>query len=189
MEIVFDGQQSDEKILAVLSPHIGRLTVNIGKILIVLIAFYLVLWAIASFLPDTASKIRIAATLLFIAGLAASIWWSLVTFRKSKTYLTDRRIMRFELLSPIYTAKRSLFWSESLKAKGYSTNILWRLLKIGTVQVEPHAATDESVRVTDIYLYEDVANYIDKIIFSLKNNPTTIGDVRPFIAKPKGQRQ
>lgn len=186
--IVFDGQQTDEKILAVIRPHGFTLAFSFLKACLILVFFYAVLFSTATILPEASGQIRLWSTVLFILLLVGSLLWITTVFKKATTYITDRRIIRFELLSPIYTAKRALFWTEALKAKAYSTNLFWRLLKIGTVQVEPQAADHESVRVTDMYLFEDLANYLDKIIFTVKSNPESITSLRTFIPKPKGQR-
>ncbi len=46
----------------------------------------------------------------------------------------------------------------------------------------------EDVRVTDVYYFEDLANYIDKILFTFKNTPGDIAAIKPFVPHPKGQR-
>lgn len=186
--IIFGDQQTDEQILAVIRPHEFTLAFSIFKACLILVFFYAVLLSIATILPEASGHIRLWSTVLFTLFLVGSLVWITTVFKKAVTYITDRRIIRFELLSPVYTAKRALFWSEALKAKAYSTNLFWRLLKIGTVQVEPQAADHESVRVTDIYLFEDLANYLDKIIFTAKSNPENIRTLQTFIPKPKGQR-
>ena len=38
------------------------------------------------------------------------------------------------------------------------------------------------------FAHDDLANYIDKILFMYKNQPSELSTLRPFIAKPKGQR-
>ena len=84
--------------------------------------------------------------------------------------------------------KRALFWSETLKAKAYAPNMIFRMLKVGTIDVEPQLADHEDVRITDVYYFEDLANYIDKILFTFKNKPTDVAAIKPFVPKAKGQR-
>lgn len=186
--IVFDGQQTDERVLSEIKPHPYTLIFTIVKVTTFLLFFYAVLLGIASIIPSAEAQIQLWSTLFFVLTVAGSLLWVITVFNKSITYITDRRIIRLELLSPIYTSKRALFWSETLKAKGYSTNLIWRLLKIGNVQVEPQAAGHENVRVTDVYLFEDFANYVDKIIFITKNTPNEIVNVQSFVPKQKGER-
>jgi len=53
--------------------------------------------------------------------------------------------------------------------------------------VEPTALrTMEDVRITDVYYFEDLANYIDKILFTFKNTPAEVANLKPFVPKPKG---
>jgi len=185
---VFDGQQSDEKILAEIRPHIYSEIFAFVKVILILLIFYLVLLSISTLIPVVSGVIRLLSTVFLLISLVGFVSWMIMAYNRSVTYITDRRIMRFEQLSPIYKAKRALFWKEALKAKAYQTNIIWRMLKIGTVQVEPQAADQESVRITDIYLFEDLANYIDKIIYIIKNKPQDISTLRSFIPKFKGMR-
>jgi hypothetical protein len=91
-------------------------------------------------------------------------------------------------VSPFFVTKRALFWNEALKAKAYASNIFFRSFKIGTIDVEPQLAEHEDVRVTDVYYFEDLANYIDKILFTFKNKPEDIASIKPFVPKVKGQR-
>ena len=96
--------------------------------------------------------------------------------------------MRFDKPSPFDVAKRALFWNEVLKAKGYSPNILYKLLRIGIIIVEPQLSDQENIVMYDMTYYEDTANYIDKILFTFKNKPMETAMLKPFVAKPKGER-
>ena len=62
------------------------------------------------------------------------------------------------------------------------------MLRIGTVEVQPKMDEHESVRVTDVYFFEDLANYIDKILYLVKNSPDDIATIRLFVPKPAGSR-
>ena len=46
----------------------------------------------------------------------------------------------------------------------------------------------EDVSVGHVYYYGDLANYIDKIIYTFKTKPSEIQSVRPFVPKPAGKR-
>ena len=50
-----------------------------------------------------------------------------------------------------------------------------------------HTAADD-IELTDIFLYRDLGNYIDKILFTYKQMPKEVADIHPFVPKPKGQR-
>ena len=184
----FDGQQSGERILSVLKPNHLPIATKTILLAVALLFFYVILLSIKQFIPDFPNSILSLITFIFLFILAISVTWSTMVYKKGLTYLTDRRIIRFEPISPFFISKRALFWTEALKAKAFQTNMIWRMMKIGAIEVESHAHPGESVKVTDLYLYEDIANYIDKIIFIIKSNPGDMKLLKPFVPKPKGQR-
>ncbi|KKR86473.1 hypothetical protein A2875_04135 [Candidatus Gottesmanbacteria bacterium RIFCSPHIGHO2_01_FULL_46_14] len=177
----FEGQQEGERILYTVSPHPLVKTIAITRILVLALVFFIITYLISP-------TIGIIALVISIVLVAGGIWWNTHVYKTSKTYLTDRRVYRIEVVSPFFQTKRALFWTEALKAKGYAPNMFWRMLKIGTVEIQPHLDTNEGVRITDVYFFEDLANYIDKILYLVKNNPGDIPTIRPFIPKPAGSR-
>ena len=56
------------------------------------------------------------------------------------------------------------------------------------MEIAPQMSEHEDVIVTDVSYFEDIANYIDKILFTFKNKPTEVPLIKPFIPKPRGQR-
>ncbi|MBI3577563.1 hypothetical protein HY086_06000 [Candidatus Gottesmanbacteria bacterium] len=188
MDIQFDGQQTDERILYVVTPHQFAKYVALVKLIFLAVFFFLILQLIGSVVKEVAAPVRLASVVLTAILLIVGGWWNQTVYGKSKTYITDRRIIRFEVMTPFFTTKRALFWNEALKAKGYAPNIFWKMLKIGKVRVEPQLAEGEDVLIHDVYMYDDVANYIDKILFTFKNKPAEVAAIVPFVPKPKGQR-
>lgn len=186
--IQFDGQQSDERVLYVVLPHVYAKYLAIARLIGLVILLCLMLILIASIVPAVSSIITIVGVLISIILLTAGIWWNHAVYSRSKTFITDRRIMRIDVASPFFQTKRALFWNEALKAKGFAPNLLFRALHIGTVLVEPHMANGQDVRINDVHYFEDLANYIDKILYTFKNKPAEISLVRPFIPKPRGHR-
>jgi len=184
----FDGQQTDERILTVVTPHITRFIFSF-TVSIVIFSFILgIFYSVTFFIPQYAIIIRSIATILSLLVLGVSIWWLWKTQTSDKTYITDRRIIRFDVVTPFFTNKRALFWNEVLKVKAYANNMVLRLMKIGILQLEPVAAENESIVIPDVYFHEDLANYIDKIIYTFKNKPDDIKTIKSFIPKPKGKR-
>ncbi len=184
----FDGQQSDEQILYELRPHAFARNLNFAKVIALAFFFCWMIFIIAGIVPVYATLLKVIAILSSILLTIIGVWWNQTVFAKSVTYITDRRIYRFDIVSPFFTNKRALFWTEALKAKGYQTNFIYRMMNIGSLQVLPQAAEHDDVSVPNVYMYEDVANYIDKILFTIKNNPKDIADFKPFVAKGKGKR-
>ena len=184
----FDGQQEGERVLYVITPHPIAKHLAIARIVFLAVFFFGVLFLFGTVVPAQAMMLQVIGFILSIVLLLVGIWWNLTVYKKSRSYITDRRIIRFDVVSPFLMTKRALFWNEALKTKAYSPNFLFRSLKIGTIDVEPQLATGEDVRVTDVYYFEDLGNYIDKILFTFKNTPSEVAVLHPFVPKPKGQR-
>lgn len=184
----FDGQQTDERVLTVIAPHITRFIFSLITVITVFLFIIAIIFSITSFIPLLATPVKTIATLLSILVLTITIWWFWKTQTSDKTYITDRRIIRFDVVTPFFTNKRALFWNEVLKVKAYANNMILRLMKIGVLQIEPVAAEQESIVIPDVYYHEDLANYIDKIIFAFKNKPDDIKSIKPFVPLPKGKR-
>lgn len=187
-EIVFEGQQTDERILTTITPYALSKFIAITKIIFLAIFFYLVLILIGTIVPDAAAALRTIGLLLAIILLVVGIWWNNTVYAKDRAFITDRRIIRFDQVSPFFQTKRELFWNEALKAKSYAPNLLFRFLKVGTLEVEPVMGEAENVIVRDVYYFEDLANYIDKILFLFKNKPEDMASLTPFVPKPRGHR-
>ena len=188
MATEFDGQQEGERVLYVVTPHKIAKDLAIARIIFLAVFFFGVLFLIGTVVPAQAMTLQIVGFILAIALLVVGIWWNITVYKKSRSYITDRRIIRFDVVSPFFMTKRALFWNEALKAKAYSPNFIFRSLKIGTIDVEPQLSTGEDVRVTDVFYFEDLGNNIDKILFTFKNTPGEVANLRPFVPKPKGQR-
>ncbi len=186
--IVFDGQQEGERILYELRPHPIAKYFAIARGMLLAVGLLVVLLITGSVAPQIAGLLTTIGVILALLLILATLWWNGKVYGQSRTYITDRRIMRFEVVSPFYVTKRSLFWSEALKAKGYAPNYVFRLLGIGTVEVAPHMDTHENVVIPNVAYFEDLANYIDKILFTYKQTPQALAGFKPFIAKPRGQR-
>lgn len=184
----FDGQQEGERILYTVVPHAVHKYLAVARLIFLAAFFFIVLWVIGGIVPAMTALFRTAGLVLALTLLGAGYWWNLNVFKKTRTYITDRRIIRFDVVSPFFVTKRALFWNEALKAKAYASNMFFRSLKIGNIEIEPQLAEGEDVRITDVYYFEDLANYIDKILFTFKNKPAEIAAVKPFVPKAKGQR-
>lgn len=187
-DIQFDGQQSDERILSVLLPHVISKWISIGIWFFLSVVFFVVIMLLQNAIGNSVQLLIPVAILISSSIMIAGYWWNTIVFSKSKTYLTDRRIIRFEQVSPFFSAKRALFWNEVLKAKAFAPSFLFRLLRIGKVVVESHESGGENVYIDNVFLFDDVANYIDKILYIYKNKPDDISTIKPFIPREKGHR-
>lgn len=195
----FYGQQEDERILYVVRPHGFATAYKFLKVYVVAIFVLFSFYALGSLLVNLKSVFSLIAILLGIS--IAAIGSKLLTDqqRKNLGYLTDRRIVRFEPTTFFATNIRTLSWDEVVKVKTYSPNLFWKQIAIGTVVIharttlrvdEPKSEniTVDDIELKDIYLYKDLGNYIDKILFTYKRRPKEVAEIHPFVPKPRGQR-
>ncbi len=138
---------------------------------------------------------------LIVAILIALVGTKIVTDcqKREIAYITDRRLIRFEPTTLFATNPRSLSWDEVVKVKTYPKNALWKQMAIGNVVVHartparskentPGMVDADDIELKDVYYYKDLGNYIDKILFTYKQRPKEMDEIRPFILKPKWER-
>lgn len=185
--IAFDGQQEGERVLFEIRPH-----PIVMRFALLRIAFTASIFVLIVFVIGTQSSFTSALFLIPFVGIAAAaagaVFWVKRQHEDTRAYITDRRVMRFERISPFMVAKRALFWNEVLKAKAYEPNLLLKSYNIGTLIIEPQVQTEENVIIAQVSYAQDLANYIDKILFTFKNTPADITKIKPFVPKPKGER-
>ncbi len=196
----FYGKQEDEKILYVVKPHPIATTANLIKVYLISAAVFIVLVVLGS-------QIETLWSLFFLLGLILAVVMIVVGTKivtdyqlRNIAYITDRRLVRFEPTTLFATNSRTLTWDEVVKVKTYPPNMLWKQLAIGNVVVHARTpgrpdehygsvgVTADDIQLTDVYYYKDLGNYIDKILFTYKQRPAGVLEIRPFVPKPKGER-
>lgn len=199
-ENMFYGQQENEKILYVTRPHPTAAIINTIKVYIIALVLFVIFFMLGKEIIAVSNIFYIASFIIPLTVIFLGSKMVKNIQEKNISYITDRRIVRFDPTTFFATNIRTLSWDEAVKVKTFAPNMLWKQLKIGTVIV--HARTtvktiDEEVRHTlsaddielnDVYLYRDLGNYIDKILFTYKQMPKEVSDIRPFVAKPRGER-
>jgi hypothetical protein len=186
---IFDGQQEEERILHTITAHALSKNIAIARIVLLAIFFVFVMFMVGSVIPDAATIFHVLGIICALILIGAGYLWNVIVYTKDRTYITDRRIIRFDVVSPFLTTKRSLFWHEVMKAKAFAPNLFYKKFNVGTVVVEPLMADHENVIVTDVSMYDDVGNFIDKILFTSKNKSNEMANFPVFVPKPKGQRK
>lgn len=198
-ENLFYGQQENEKILYVARPHPIADTFNLIKVFLMAIILFVIFYFVGKQTSSISSILNILAIVLPTATIILGSKMVKNFNTRNMSYITDRRIVRFDPTTFFATNIRSLSWDEAVKVKTYSTNLLWKQLKIGTVIVharttvktsdenQSHTSADD-IELSDIYLYRDLGNYIDKILFTYKQMPAGVAEIRPFVPKPRGER-
>jgi hypothetical protein len=199
-ENLFYGQQQDEKILYVAKPHPIYGAFNLLKVYITTFVIFVIFLFIGKEFNDISSLFYTLG--IIVPVLILVIGTKIVSnfHKRNLSYITDRRIVRFDPTTFFATNIRSLSWDEAVKVKTFAPNMLWKQLKIGTVVIHArtsvktiteesnHSVAADDIEINDVYLYRDLGNYIDKILFTYKQMPSGMGEIRPFVEKPKGQR-
>jgi hypothetical protein len=186
----FPGQQDGERILYMIRPHWSREVSAYLKILILAGLAVTLVWYLPTFgfsELDESSHIR----LMLGIGLLAALFALYVRQRceQSRAYLTDRRVIRFEGAMPRWQSQRGLFWTDVVKIRTESPNLVLRFLNVGSLEIIPNFAVEgQNVLITHVYMCGDLGSYIEKLIFTFRARPAELADMRPFIPRPKGQR-
>lgn len=196
----FYGQQEDEKILYAIRPHPLSATTKTIKVIVVSFVVFLILYLLGQYAHGGS---RLMKFLSFVVGGAIIFIGSKLIHSSQKrgiSYITDRRVVRFDPTTFFATNIRSLSWDEVVKVKTYSPNILYKQLMVGNVVIHArttvktvgedidNTVTADDIELKDVYLYRDLGNYVDKILFTYKQKPKEMDSVRAFIPKPRGQR-
>ncbi len=194
----FYGRQEGERILYVVRPHQLALLIQMGRIYLVAIIVFIALFMLGS-LFSTLNGIFVfsGVTLAFLIVIIGTK--ILGDYQKRNiSYITDSRIFHFEPTTLFATNSRSLSWDEVVKAKTFPTNFIWKQMAIGNVVINartpgrPDSADHEiivdDIELKDVYFYRDLGNYIDKILFTYKQRPKEVDQIKPFVPKPRGQR-
>lgn len=195
----FFGKQDGERILYVVRPHPISLTFKLARIYVIALVVFLVLMILGIQIPGAEGWFLMAGLVLSLIMVIAGTRITVDYQNRDIAYITDRRLIRFEPTTLFATNPRSLTWDEVVKVKTYPPNFFLKQMAIGNVVV--HARTparpDDSghgeimaddIQLSDVYYYRDLGNYIDKILFTYKQKPKEMEEIRAFIPKPRGER-
>ena len=196
----FYGKQTDENILYVVRPHPLATTFGLIKIYLVAIIISVILIILGTQIESLMTVFTVSGIILFILIVAIGTRIVLDWQKRSISYITDRRLVHFEPTTLFATNSRTLTWDEVVKVKTFPPNFIWKQLAIGNVVV--HARTPihpggqdgsigisvDDIELKDVYYYRDLGNYIDKILFTYKQKPSEIDNIKPFVLKPRGER-
>lgn len=199
-ETDFYGKQTDEKILYVIRPHPLATIFSLIKICSIAIMVSLALIVIGKQIESISGLFITIGVVLFLLIIVIGIKIVLDWESREIAYVTDRRLVRFEPTTLFATNSRTLSWDEVVKVKTYPSNFIFKQMAIGNVVVHARTSirtaedtpintvTADDIEIKDVYFYRDLGNYIDKILFTYKQKPADIANIKPFILKPKGER-
>lgn len=192
----FLGQQEGEKIISVITPHQSVFALEYAKLVFVslfLLTGFISLQKISPFFVPVGIIFS-----LFTLVVGFFLYRSLHS--KRFTYITNRRIVRFEPSNAFIINNRSLTWDNVLKIKTFSSNFIWRLKNVGTVIIHSKTTStsinspdqvllsNDDIVLKNVYFYKDLGNYIDKILYLYQHDPAGLESIHPFVNKNKGQR-
>ena len=70
--------------------------------------------------------------------------------------------------------------------------MFWKQMAIGNVVMHARTPSEgesiDDIELRDVHYYRDLGNYIDKILFTYKQKPREVSEIRPFVLKPRGER-
>ena len=185
----FPGKQEDEVILHVMLPHTVYKAWIFFKVAVFLAPFYAALYFLPNLWRGVTAEQRWQA-IVFIGIFTVIVFYAVSTWLSSMIgFITDRRIVRFSSWPLGFRSRRALFWKEVPKNKGYPPNILFRLAKVGSIEVRSRSSENDNVTMPGLYYYDDLVNYLDKIVHLVQTDQREkLAAVRPFVLKPKGKR-
>ncbi len=196
----FYGQQEGERVLyqVVVHPlvHIFKLI----RVVLMGLVLWVLFWIIGGGV-DFSTLIRLMGMVLGLLVIAIGWWGVTVSEKKSMAFITDRRVVRFMATTPWTVNNRSIIWDEVVKVKTRSPNFIWRTLNIGSIVVHARSTvvpsgdqtieqpvTNDDIQLDGIEYYQDLGNYLDKVLYLYKKEPAKMAELHDFVAKPKGKR-
>ncbi|MFC1653622.1 hypothetical protein ACFL1M_02145 [Patescibacteria group bacterium] len=197
----FYGQQEGEEILHVISPHNISIIFGLIKLCLASATILFVGFIIQNQLPGIKTSISAYTTLVGILLGVAGTFALISMNKKTISYLTTRRVVRFLAHTPFATSVRSLTWDQAVKAKTLPPNFIYKMWMIGDITIHAKSTvsaidtktthniiTNDDIHLKDVYYYKDLGNYIEKIIYTFNRDPKNINKIKPFVQKPKGKR-
>jgi hypothetical protein len=201
MKTVFVGQQEGERVLYEVASHPLHQLIKAAKVLVFAVILVVLFWKISTAMPAWAGYVQMGGLVLGLV-VGAIGWMGLAAMdAKSKSYITDRRVVRMSATTPWTVNTRSLSWDEVVKTKTKSAGFLWRMLGVGSVvaharstvipaegQKSEQIVTNDDIEFTYVIFYQDLGNYMDKVLYLFKNSKKELAVMRPFVAKKRGKR-
>lgn len=198
-ESQFPGQQSDEIVLYEVRPHHYALIAKVTGIFLLAFVVAFLSLLIGNFINPLAAVIGV---ILAIAIAVLGFWATLSQFNQARTYITDRRVVRFDANTPFNVNSRSLSWDDVLKIKTFPPSFIGSLFNIGEVVLHarssiisftPNDAIEKEIAGDDleikyVYYYKDLGHYLDKILYTYRHSPQEVRTMRTFVTRPKGKR-
>ncbi|OGV96462.1 hypothetical protein A2W24_00670 [Microgenomates group bacterium RBG_16_45_19] len=197
----FIGQQDGEQILCLIKAHPLALISQSLKVLAASLLLFVVIVMLNIVLPEFSSIITPLFSLTSLVIFIVGFWTVLSSPAKNLTYITDRRLVRFQATTPFTINSRTLSWQDVVKVKTFPPNFIWRWLNVGTIVAHSHSTmvntvetksqsvlSDDDIDIPHVHYYRDLGNYLDKILYLYHKTPKDLATLKPFVFKPRGHR-
>ncbi len=192
--IRFPGQASDERMLyagreASIMLYI-RLTFVVVATLVLTGVSLGLLGVFGGFIGLAVGFLFPIALLFGIVFGGVGLWWVSTIWKKSIFIITNRRLTKFIYVTPWNRYNLSVTLDMVEDTGAYSRGYFQALFHIGTLTARSAAGNREEKYffVNNVERAEDLANYINKVLFTFKHDIAKLTTFRPFISAKSGQR-
>jgi len=192
IDIKFPGQASDERILYVTREAPVMLYLRLIFITVPGLVIVVGGWKVINFLGNYFNLSFLIWLSILAAGLMFWVigsWWVYTLWHKSIFILTTRRLTKFIYSTPWNRYNLSLTLDQVVDTGSYARGYFQALTKIGTFTARSGAGNrpEKYFYIENVQVYEDLANYVNKILFVFHQNPHQLNNFRPFIPHLKGE--
>lgn len=193
----FEGKQDDEVILYVIHPHWLMIFSRVLKAMLRSIFLAAAWWASNFLVPASLENFEVRIYLLILICFLADIAWQSKFYHSYRGYITDRRIVVTKSLFPVTIKRMTLFWKDAVKARDIASNFVWRMMKIGTLEISAklfqgydlQQAKDNplgsEIQMRYVKYFVEITNYIDNLIHLTAHNPEKINHLKPLVFSPQ----
>jgi hypothetical protein len=128
-------------------------------------------------------------TAIMFGGIG--LWWIDTTWQKSVFIITNRRLTKFIYATPWNRYNLSVTLDMIEDTGAYSRGYFEALVKIGTFTARSAAGNREEKYffVDHVEHAEDLANYVNKVLFMFKNDVIKLDTFRPFVTEKGAARE
>lgn len=188
----FPGQATDEKIL-----YIGReasvmLWLRLGSVAVVggvIIAIMLLLPLFAGVLSSLMLALSTVGIVFSLVFVVVAMWWVYALWKKSLYVVTTRRLSKFIYSTPWNRYNLSVGLDKIVDTGAYTKGYFQALTGIGTFTARSSAGNrkEKYFYIENVQAYEDLANYVNKLLHAYNHNFEKLETFRPFIPFLKGE--
>ena len=189
----FPGQAKDEKILYVTRESKALLYLRLMMVVLVSLTLFM-----AGFiLPDllemfggvVVNWVRLGVFGLSVVFLVVGGWWIYSLWRKSIFILTNRRLTKFIYTTPWNRYNLSLSLDRVVDTGSYARGYFQALLGVGTFTARSSAGNrqEKYFYIENVHQFEDLANYVNKVLFVYTRDVDKLDSFRPFLPWLKGE--